>query len=114
MQAIRGDVVVEAQDGMLKPQKAPERLHKAINQDAENESPGHSGTNRTAGEFKSKGGRSLFRFKDTKSKAPVRPTDAGYIHPGGEVTPVHSIVHQGHQDLADAWSDPTVGFQKHG
>lgn len=52
--------------------------------------------------------QSPFRFKQPKAKVLRSPTDAGYSHPGCEVTPAYTIIHQGKQDLADAWSDPKV------
>lgn len=95
------------ENGTLEPKQAPSYLQKTSSPDAENEHPDKDGATSSA-DTKCANARSPFRFKQPKAKVPCSPTDAGYVHSGGEVTPVYTIVHQGHQDLADAWSDPTV------
>jgi PIH1 CS-like domain len=54
--------------------------------------------------------RTAFKFPSSTQRkaAPTGPQSAGYIHSDGSVTPVHSIVHSGSLDLADAWSDAAV------
>lgn len=56
---------------------------------------------------------SKFGFPAVKPKAPAagraapkkRPQDPGYVHPGGEVTPVYELVQSGQIDIQDAWAD---------
>jgi hypothetical protein len=112
MQAIRGQAADVAEHGTLKPkQVAPRHLQTAPSSDTENKCPDAIGATDIVSSPKCANKRSPFRFKQPKAKVPKSPTDAGFVHSGGEVTPVYTVVHQGYQDLADAWSDPTVRFK---
>lgn len=105
LQAIRGEGT-SAMAGSIKPQsKAPPSVAPLLPQTASAESPApHQGL---VPPKPSKRSPFAPRFANAQPAQPKTSRDPGFQHASGEVTPPHTLVHQGHRDLTEAWGDPT-------